>query len=103
VNRLRPLERWDREFNSRGMDVCVRLFCVCAVLCVGRGLVTSWSPFQGVLPTVYRIKKLKKRPRSTRALKPQMDIPLSSEERNRFIDAVLSVMADSDDRVHNEH
>jgi hypothetical protein len=46
-----------------GMDVCVRLFYVC-VLCEGSGLVTGWSPFQVVLPTVYRIKKLKNRPRS---------------------------------------
>jgi hypothetical protein len=38
---------------TRGMDVCVRLFCVYAVLCVGRGLDTGWSPVQGVLPTVY--------------------------------------------------
>jgi hypothetical protein len=37
-----------------GMDVCV-----CVVLCVGSGLATGWSSFQGVLPTVYRIKKLK--------------------------------------------
>jgi hypothetical protein len=22
-----------------GMDICVRFFCVCAVLCVGRGLI----------------------------------------------------------------
>jgi hypothetical protein len=44
-----------------GMDVCVRLFCVCVVLCVGSGFATGWSPVQGVLPTVYRIKKLKKR------------------------------------------
>jgi hypothetical protein len=29
---------------TRDMDVCVRLFCVCVVLCVGSGLVTSWSP-----------------------------------------------------------
>jgi hypothetical protein len=35
-----------------GMDVCVRLSCVCAVLCAGRGLATGWSPVQGVLPTV---------------------------------------------------
>jgi hypothetical protein len=26
---------------TRGMDVCVRLFCVCFVLCVGRGLATG--------------------------------------------------------------
>jgi hypothetical protein len=24
-----------------GMDVCVRLFCVCVVLCVGSGLATG--------------------------------------------------------------
>jgi hypothetical protein len=37
---------------TRGMDVCVRLFCVCVVLSVGRGFATDWSPFQGV-PTDY--------------------------------------------------
>jgi hypothetical protein len=48
---------------TRGMDVCVRVFCVYAVLCIGSGLATGWSPAQGVLPTVYSIEKLKKRPR----------------------------------------
>jgi hypothetical protein len=47
---------------TRGMDVCVRLFCVCAVLCACSGLATGCSPVQGVLPIVYRITKLKKRP-----------------------------------------
>jgi hypothetical protein len=46
------------------MDVCVSVFCVYVVLCVGSGLATGWSPFEGVLLTAYRIKKLKKRPRS---------------------------------------
>jgi hypothetical protein len=32
--------------------VCVRLFCVCAVLCLSGGLATSLSPVQGVLPSV---------------------------------------------------
>jgi hypothetical protein len=45
---------------TQSMDVCVRLFCVCVVMCVGSGLVTGWSPVQGVLPNVYRIKKVKK-------------------------------------------
>jgi hypothetical protein len=35
IKRLRPLEHWD---PTRDMDVCVRLFCVCVVLCVGNGL-----------------------------------------------------------------
>jgi hypothetical protein len=48
---------------TQAMDVCtVCLFCVCVALCVGRGLATGWSPVQGVLPTVYMIKKVKKRP-----------------------------------------
>jgi hypothetical protein len=37
------------------MDVCVRLFYVC----VGSGFATGWSPVQGVLPTVYKIKNWK--------------------------------------------
>jgi hypothetical protein len=44
---------------TREMDVCMSLFCLCAVLCAGSGLATGWSPVRGVLPTVYRIKKLK--------------------------------------------
>jgi hypothetical protein len=34
--------------STQGMDVCVRLFCVCIVLCVGSGLATGCSPVQGV-------------------------------------------------------
>jgi hypothetical protein len=66
MNCLRSLERWYRGFESHsrhGCLYCVRLFCVCVVLCVGRGLETGWSRVHGVLATVYRIKKLKKRPR----------------------------------------
>jgi hypothetical protein len=43
---------------TSGTDVWVRLFCVRAVLCGGSGLATSWSPNQGVLSTLYRIKKV---------------------------------------------
>jgi hypothetical protein len=56
----RTLESWDR-IPLKVMDVCVRLFCVCVVLCVGSGPATGISPVQGVLPTVYRIKKLQKK------------------------------------------
>jgi hypothetical protein len=42
-----------------GMDICVRLFCVFVVLCVGRGLATCWSPVQGVIPIVYRLRHWK--------------------------------------------
>jgi hypothetical protein len=36
---------------TQGMHVCVRLFCVCIVLCVGSGLAMGWAPVPGVLPT----------------------------------------------------
>jgi hypothetical protein len=59
---------------TRGIDVCARLFCVCAVLYVGSSLATGWSPVQGVLPTVYRIKKLKKAGKAQqRAVEPLMN------------------------------
>jgi hypothetical protein len=38
--------------STWGMDVFVRLFCVCAVLCTDSDLATGWSPAQGFLPTV---------------------------------------------------
>jgi hypothetical protein len=37
INHLRSLERWSRRFKSHsrhGCLYCVRLFCVCVVLCV---------------------------------------------------------------------
>jgi hypothetical protein len=55
-----PVAAWSKTWNvfthsnngivgsnpTRGMVVCVRLSCVCAVLCVGSGLATGWSPIQ---------------------------------------------------------
>jgi hypothetical protein len=37
---------------TQGMDVCVLLFFVCVVLCVGSSLAMGWSPAQGIAPTV---------------------------------------------------
>jgi hypothetical protein len=39
------------------MAVCV--YSVCVVPCVGSGLATGWSPVQGVLPIVYRLRNWK--------------------------------------------
>jgi hypothetical protein len=39
-------------------DVCVRLFCVCVILCVGSGL-AMWLIPHPRSPTVEKIKKLK--------------------------------------------
>jgi hypothetical protein len=65
MNCVRWLERWDRGFESHSRHgcLCLRLICVCVVLYVGSDLAAGWSPVQGVLPAVYRIKKLKTRPR----------------------------------------
>jgi hypothetical protein len=46
------LEHWVRWFEYHSRHGC---------LCVGSGFATGWSPVQGVLPAVYRIKKLKKK------------------------------------------
>jgi hypothetical protein len=53
-----PLEAW--------ISVCVH--CVYVVLCVVSGLEKGWSPAQGVLPTVYRNKKLKKAAKAQKGL-----------------------------------
>jgi hypothetical protein len=55
---------------TRDMDVCVRLFSVYVVLCIGRGLATGSSPVQGVIPTLYRIKKLKSGQGLTKGYRP---------------------------------
>jgi hypothetical protein len=53
---LRSLGNRDRGFESNsghGYLICVcAFFCVCVVLCLGRGLTTSCLPVQGVLPSV---------------------------------------------------
>jgi hypothetical protein len=36
---------------TRGVDICVLLFRVCAILCAGSCLATGWSPIRGVLPS----------------------------------------------------
>jgi hypothetical protein len=52
------LGSWDQIPLEAWMS-CVRLFCVCVVLFVGSCLETGWSPVQGVLPTVYRLRNWK--------------------------------------------
>jgi hypothetical protein len=58
--------------STRGMDIFLRFFCVCVVLCVASGLATSWSPVKGVLSTVHRLRNCKW-PRTTKAVEPLMD------------------------------
>jgi hypothetical protein len=51
MNSLRPLEQWDRGFEPHSRNGCL----CCSVH--SRGLATGRSRVQGVLLTVYRIKK----------------------------------------------
>jgi hypothetical protein len=48
------------------MDICVYLFCVHVVLYVRRGVATGLSNVRGDLLTVFTLKKLKKRPNSSK-------------------------------------
>jgi hypothetical protein len=43
----------------RGMDVCVRLFCVCVVMLAGTDLASGWSLVQRVLPSMYGLRNWK--------------------------------------------
>jgi hypothetical protein len=70
---------------TRGrMSVC--FFCVCVVLCAGSGHATGWPPVQWVLPTLYRIKKLKLQPRQNKGPYSHNNISnsgLNNHEGNR--------------------
>jgi hypothetical protein len=54
---VRTLGSWVRILLEAWMSVYI--YSVLMLSCVGSGLATGWSPVQGVLPTVCRIKKLK--------------------------------------------
>jgi hypothetical protein len=58
---------------TRGMDVCVRLLCVCVVLCVGSGLAMGWSPVQEILPTVCGLRNWKAAKAQQSAVEPLFD------------------------------
>jgi hypothetical protein len=49
--------------------VCLCLFCFCVDLCLGGGLLTGSYTVKGVLSTVCRTQKPKKRPRSNKGYK----------------------------------
>jgi hypothetical protein len=63
----RLMESWIRIPLKIWMPVLCA-FILCVVLCVGRGLTTGWSSVQGVLLNMYRIQKLKRRPRPNKGL-----------------------------------
>jgi hypothetical protein len=60
VHDMRPLEHWDRGFESHSRHGCVSAFFCLVLSCVGRGLAFGRSPVQGVLPTVQYVRKFQK-------------------------------------------
>jgi hypothetical protein len=64
----RTLGTWVRIPLKAWISVLFAFFFVCVLLCEGRGLSKGWFPVQGVLPIVYRIRKLKKRLRPNKGL-----------------------------------
>jgi hypothetical protein len=68
---------------TQGMDVwCVcTFFCECVVLCLGRGLATSWSLVQGVLPSANDQETEK----STLCSKSGSNLPNGSKEEESKI------------------
>jgi hypothetical protein len=54
------------------MDVCLRLFFVCVVLCAGSGLATGWSSVQGVLATVLGLRNWSAAKRFTDAVRSKV-------------------------------
>jgi hypothetical protein len=65
---------------TQGIDVCLRLFCVCVV---GSGLATGWSPVQGFLPNVLRLSKWSETKRFTDALFSKWEQQERERERER--------------------
>jgi hypothetical protein len=53
---------------TQGMDVCVRLFCLYAVLCAGRGPARGLSLVQAFLPTVLGLRNWSETKRFTDVL-----------------------------------
>jgi hypothetical protein len=53
---------------TQDMDVCVRLFCLHAVVCVQTAALQMADPPSGFLTTMYKIMKLKERPRPNKGL-----------------------------------
>jgi hypothetical protein len=86
TNGLRPLEcrglrleslsrfRWLCAFNL----FVLLLFCVCVCVYIYSGLETGWSPDQGVLPAVRRIKNWKATKSQQGAVEPAIIIQFNS-------------------------
>jgi hypothetical protein len=50
------------------MDVCMRLFCVCVILCIVNGFATGWSPSKESYQLCIGLRNWKKRLMSNKGL-----------------------------------
>jgi hypothetical protein len=80
-NRLCPLGHWDRGFKSHSKHGCLCAFFLFVLSCLGSSLAIGSTPVQGVLPTVYRIKKMK----SGQGTKGYKDIEKGKRENAIFL------------------
>jgi hypothetical protein len=83
----RTLGSWVRIPLKAWMSVCV--YSVFVLSCVGSGLATGWSPIQGVLLTVLRLRKWSETKRFTGAL---CSSGSNRKERERGIDLVIVII-----------
>jgi hypothetical protein len=75
---------------TRGTNVCVCLFRVYAVMCVGSGLVTGWSPVQGIPPSMYRFTKLKKVAKAQeRAVEPLVNAWMNEWRWDWYVEGMM--------------
>jgi hypothetical protein len=81
---------WNR---AQGMDVSVYVYFVFVLFCVGSILATSWSPVQGVLPTLYRVVKLKNAARAQqKAVWPLINKWMKSLSKRIILKATLVIL-----------
>jgi hypothetical protein len=78
-------DAWTVGWNpTQGMDVyCLCCVCIFLCLCTGRGLATSWSPVQEVLPTVLDLITEVKRKVSWR--RPRSELGCRAKGKNNII------------------
>jgi hypothetical protein len=92
MNRLPPLVRWDRGFESHSRHGYLRLFWVC----IGSSLARGWCPFQGILSTVLELRNWSETKRFTDALCSKVRVQSEGNrkekerERKRIYLATLS-------------
>jgi hypothetical protein len=79
------LGSWVRIPLEASMSVCI--YSVCAVLCADSGLATGWTPVQGFLPTVHRLKNWKSGEGTTKGFRV-IDIDRQKELLNNVMNHV---------------